>query len=37
MNKIFVVKEGDNQKPLKVSVDTEIAPGDTIYVEESFF
>ncbi|MFT3805101.1 MAG: polysaccharide biosynthesis/export family protein [Burkholderiaceae bacterium] len=37
MNKIFVVKEGDNQKPMKVTVDTEIAPGDTIYVEESFF
>lgn len=37
MNKIYVVKEGDNQKPLKVTVDTEIAPGDTIYVEESFF
>ncbi|MFT4101385.1 MAG: polysaccharide biosynthesis/export family protein [Burkholderiaceae bacterium] len=37
MNKIYVVKEGDRQKPLKVSVDTEIAPGDTIYVEESFF
>lgn len=38
MNKIFVVKEGDaRQQPVKVDVNSVIAPGDTIFVEESFF
>lgn len=38
LNKIFVTREGDAaQKPQKVDVNTEIGPGDTITVEESFF
>jgi polysaccharide biosynthesis/export protein VpsN len=38
LNKIFVTREGDSaQKAQKVDVNTEIGPGDTITVEESFF
>ena len=38
LNKIFVTREGDTaQKGQKVDVNTEIGPGDTITVEESFF
>jgi polysaccharide biosynthesis/export protein VpsN len=39
LNKIFVQREADpqGQKPSRQSVDTEIGPGDTIIVEESFF
>ena len=38
LNKIFVTREGDPaQKAQKVDVNTEIRPGDTITIEESFF
>ena len=38
LNKIFVTREGDpTQKAQKVDVNTEIRPGDTITIEESFF
>lgn len=38
LNKIYVTREGDaKQEPVKVDVTSEIGPGDTITVEESFF
>ncbi len=38
LNKIFVTREGDSkQQPQRVDVTSEIGPGDTITVEESFF
>lgn len=38
LNKIFVTREGDPaQKAQKVDVNTEVRPGDTITIEESFF
>ena len=36
--KIFVIRDKDkNAKPVKVSLDTPVLPGDIITVEESFF
>ena len=38
VNKIFVVRDKDAaHRQVKVDLDAEIAPGDTITVEESFF
>ncbi len=38
LRSIYVVHEGQTQKDKrKVSLDTQILPGDTIIVEESFF
>jgi len=38
MNKIFVIREKDSQaRQVKVDVNAEVMPGDSINVEESFF
>jgi protein involved in polysaccharide export with SLBB domain len=38
VNKIFVVRDKDAaHKPLKVDLNADVGPGDTITVEESFF
>jgi polysaccharide export outer membrane protein len=38
VNKIFLVRDRDPaHQPAKVDLNAEIAPGDTITVEESFF
>ena len=37
-NKMFVVRDKDvSQKPAKVELSSEVGPGDTITIEESFF
>ena len=37
-DKIFIIRDNDrNSKPVKVSLDTPVHPGDIITVEESFF
>lgn len=37
-SKMFVVREKDvRQKPTKVELQSEVGPGDTITIEESFF
>lgn len=38
VNKIFVVRDKDTaHQPVKVDMSTDVAPGDTVTVEESFF
>lgn len=38
LNKIFIVRETDpRNKPVRATLNTSVAPGDTIIVEESFF
>lgn len=37
-SKISIIREGDNKaKPQKADINTPINPGDTIFIEESFF
>ena len=37
-SKMFVVRDKDlSQKPAKVELSSEVGPGDTITIEESFF
>jgi polysaccharide biosynthesis/export protein VpsN len=38
VNKIYVVRDKDgSHRPIKVDLDAEVDPGDTVTVEESFF
>jgi protein involved in polysaccharide export with SLBB domain len=37
-NKISIIRENDpKSQPQKVDINTQVNPGDTIYIEESFF
>ncbi len=37
-NKISIIRENDpKNQPQKVDINTQVNPGDTIYIEESFF
>ncbi|MDD2741530.1 MAG: polysaccharide export protein [Rhodocyclaceae bacterium] len=38
LDKVFVIREASGSKaPIKISVDTEVLPGDIVTIEESFF
>lgn len=38
LEKVFVIREAaGNKTPTKISVDTEVLPGDIVTIEESFF
>lgn len=36
-NKISIIRENDPKNPQKVDINEQVNPGDTIFIEESFF